>query len=248
MAKSNSNNDDSAWSWLTKTWLGPVLSLIVLVSSPLAFAEKRGLAWTTAIAAVATWFWWSTAVLKLRLPRIHGDYSRKGIFLWSLLPAALTVGCVALIFLDVKRLNIWREDFREPTITAEQSGRVAKYFEHTATRTTAAEKDEYERAEWVRWMAAGAAERTDGAELLFVKTAAFTKRYHTFSLEIHDPLKGIQPCASCAAFLVADEPGSTWRRRVIRQVPCDSAGNFDTRLFRVQVENPTPGEYLWLFL
>jgi hypothetical protein len=245
--------DDNAWAWLTKTWLGPVLSLIVLVSAPMAFVEKRGFAWTFGVAAVATWFWWSTNVLNkwdertLFEPRKR-RYSWGQISLRMAWPIVLTAICLAVVVVDVEKLNIWRQDYPEPTLEKEAHGDVNKFFGDTAPRTTPAEIDAYDQAEWVRWLEAGAQKQQEGAQLLFVKARRFTKRYHTFVLDVHDLGEQVKPCKSGVAFLVTSKTGDIWKRRTFRQVTCDFASDGATRLYRVVVDNPDPGEQLWLFL
>ena len=241
------------WGWLTQTWLGPVLSLIVLISAPLLFVEERGFVWTAFIAFVATAFWWWTTVLNAWEPRtLFHERSRKynnaEIGLRALVPAVFLVLFLLLLSFDISRLDVWRRPYKLATVHSLRHGKVYKYFGDTAPRDTPIEREQYERAEWIRWLESGAQQRNQGAELLFVETKPFANSYHTFSLEVHDLSKQVRPCPTAIAFIVSEKAEDHWRRQVFRQVPCELVGDAKTRLFRVLVEEPNAQEYLWLFL
>lgn len=247
---------DGAWSWLTQTWLGQILSLIALVTAPLAFIESRGFTWTFGIAAIATAFWWWRVIFTARNPSAVADsprtrtYSVTNIIAAALLPVFFIAATIFLCVYDISKLNIWRSDYPTTTVLVARSGQVNRFFGDQGSRTTPEEREVFDQAEWIRWMESGVQQqyKDKGGQLLFIEGDPFSKRFHTFSLEIYDLGPQVQPLPYAAAFLVSDKRSDAWKRRTIRQIPCDLAGNGSGRLFRVIVENPDPDEYLWLFL
>lgn len=98
-------------------------------------------------------------------------------------------------------------------------------------------------------MERGVKAKDPGNELLFIETAAFGHKHHTLVLEVHDLSHSVQPAGALgSAFLVSNPSGDTWNRPKLRQVTCEAAGDFNSRLYRVVVETPNSGESLWLLL
>src|SRR6266700_555061 len=162
---------EGPWAWLTQTWVGQIISLIVLVTAPFAFIEARGFVWTCGIAAIATSFWWWTFRNASETPMLPGSqprqkYSTKRIYLALFLPVSFWIIFVLLLFYDVSHLNIWRRDFPTTSVLPNRYGPTNKFFGDTAPRSTPEEREEYERAEWIRWMESGAQHATKKGDLL----------------------------------------------------------------------------------
>jgi hypothetical protein len=245
--------DHDAWSWLTTTWVGPVLSLIALISSPLMFVEERGWAVAIGIATLATWFWWITVILLPQKPQTLFDpggrvFTIGQTILRLLVPLSVTAILFYVVFVDVSKLDIWRREFKQATLSYHRQGPVSQVFDEAALRDTPSEREDYDRVAWIRWVGKGAKQDNPSSDLLFIETDPFDHKYHTFEIDVHDLNKQIKPTNQSAAFLVGDKSTIAGTRRYLRQIRCDFSSDANSRLYRVRVDNPEPGEFLWLFL
>lgn len=229
--------------WIKRTPLAFVLAVVSLVSGPAAFLAQFGIRWFLFAVAAACWIWWWHWVFSAK-----PLYSRKQVSARALLPSFLTIALLVLLFVDVSSLNIFRRDYDRRNLGIAKYGSVTKHFLDTAPRTTPDERQTYQNNEWIRWLPGGAKSTYQNSELLYIETEPFNAKFHTFTVDVHSLDKKLRPQTIGVAFLVHDPMGDLWTRPVLRQVPCDFSSDANTRLFRVEVQNPEPGESLQLFL
>ncbi len=250
---SRSGYESHLWTRLAQTPLTWLVALVSFVSVPLSFLSDFGTLWFVLASALAAWVWWWFGVFEVRevtddKPRGRHRYSRTRILVYLLIPVALTSICLTLAYMNIAGLNLWRRDYVSSSIRIARFGSVTKAFDLTAPRTTPSERDRYSRDEWLRWLEAGVKETTPNAMLLFIESEPFAEKFRSFSIEVHAHGNKLNPTYSGAAFLVHDHPGDPWYRPIYREIPCDPSPDAQSRLYRADVQNPDPGEVLWLLL